>query len=66
MRPGQRYGLSEIEKRDVWSRWKAGQSLHEIVLSEAELSEQRERLKAAWLIVRLTILLLRDTAWIPA
>src|SRR6202790_1508013 len=30
MRPGQRFGLSEIEKRDVWSRWKAGQSLHEI------------------------------------
>ena len=30
MRPGQRFGLSEIEKRGVWSRWKAGQSLHEI------------------------------------
>jgi IS30 family transposase len=30
MRPGQRFGLSAIEKRDVWSRWKAGQSLHEI------------------------------------
>jgi IS30 family transposase len=30
MRPGQRFGLSTIEKRDVWSRWKAGQSLHEI------------------------------------
>jgi IS30 family transposase len=30
MRPGQRFGLSEIEKREVWSRWKAGQSLHEI------------------------------------
>jgi len=30
MRQGQRFGLSEIEKRDVWSRWKAGQSLHEI------------------------------------
>jgi len=28
MRPGQRFGLSAIEKRDVWSRWKAGQSLH--------------------------------------
>ena len=25
-----RFGLSVIEKRDVWSRWKAGQSLHEI------------------------------------
>jgi IS30 family transposase len=25
-----RFGLSAIEKRDVWSRWKAGQSLHEI------------------------------------
>jgi hypothetical protein len=23
-------GLSAIKKRDVWSRWKAGQSLHEI------------------------------------
>ncbi len=30
MRPGMRFGLSEVEKRDVWSRWKAGQSLHEI------------------------------------
>src|SRR6478672_2126332 len=30
MRPGQTVGLSAIEKRDVWSRWKAGQSLHEI------------------------------------
>ena len=30
MRPGQRFGLSVIEKGDVWSRWKAGQSLHEI------------------------------------
>jgi IS30 family transposase len=25
-----RFGLSVIEKRDVWSRWKTGQSLHEI------------------------------------
>jgi IS30 family transposase len=25
-----RFGLSAIEKRDVWNRWKAGQSLHEI------------------------------------
>ena len=30
MRPGQRFGFSAIEKRDVWNRWKAGQSLHEI------------------------------------
>jgi transposase, IS30 family len=30
MRPRKRFGLSVIEKRDVWSRWKAGQSLHEI------------------------------------
>jgi hypothetical protein len=30
MRRGMRSGLSAIEKRDVWSRWKAGQSLHEI------------------------------------
>jgi IS30 family transposase len=30
MRPGQRFGLSAIEKCDVWNRWKAGQSLHEI------------------------------------
>src|SRR5215831_10173846 len=30
MRPGKRFGLSSIEKRDIWSRWKAGQSLHEI------------------------------------
>src|SRR5215469_13105644 len=30
MKPGKRFGLSAIEKRDVWSRWTAGQSLHEI------------------------------------
>jgi IS30 family transposase len=30
MRLGMRFGLSVIEKRGVWSRWKAGQSLHEI------------------------------------
>ena len=30
MRPGMRFGLSAIEKRGVWSRWKAGQTLHEI------------------------------------
>ena len=30
MRPGMRFGLSAVEKRDVWSRWRAGQSLHEI------------------------------------
>src|SRR5215475_15923204 len=30
MRPGMRFGLSALEKRDVWSRWKAGQTLHEI------------------------------------
>src|SRR5713101_79914 len=30
MRPGKRFGLSAIEKSGIWSRWKAGQSLHEI------------------------------------
>jgi DNA-binding NarL/FixJ family response regulator len=30
MRPGMRFGLSAIEKRDVWNRWKLGQTLHEI------------------------------------
>src|ERR1700735_1217000 len=30
MRPGKRFGLSAIEKEEVWNRWKAGQSLHEI------------------------------------
>ena len=29
MRPG-RLGLSAIDKREIWSRWKAGQTLHEI------------------------------------
>jgi hypothetical protein len=29
MRSG-RLGLSAIDKRDIWSRWKAGQTLHEI------------------------------------
>ena len=30
MRPGKRFGLSAIEKSDIWRRWKAGQTLHEI------------------------------------
>ena len=30
MRPGKRFGFSAIEKGDIWRRWKAGQSLHEI------------------------------------
>jgi IS30 family transposase len=30
MRPGIRFGLSAIEKSDIWRRWKAGESLHEI------------------------------------
>ena len=30
MRPAIRFGLSAIEKGEVWSRWKAGESLHEI------------------------------------
>lgn len=27
---GKRFGLSEAQKGDMWRRWKAGQSLHEI------------------------------------
>src|SRR5271170_1118597 len=30
MRPGKRFGLSVIQKSDIWRRWKAGQTLHEI------------------------------------
>ena len=30
MRPGMWFGLSAIEKREIWRRWKAGQSLHAI------------------------------------
>jgi transposase, IS30 family len=30
MRPGKRFGLSAIEKSDIWRRWKAGQTLHVI------------------------------------
>src|SRR5215467_16011895 len=30
MRPGRRFGLSTEQKCDVWRRWKAGQTLHEI------------------------------------
>jgi IS30 family transposase len=30
MRPGKRFGLSAIEKNDIWSRWKRGETLHEI------------------------------------
>ena len=30
MKPGRRFGLSAIEKSEVWKRWKAGETLHEI------------------------------------
>jgi IS30 family transposase len=30
MKPGRRFGLSAEQKLDVWRRWKAGQTLHEI------------------------------------
>src|ERR1700723_3451733 len=30
MRPGKQFGFSAVEKSDIWRRWKAGQSLHEI------------------------------------
>src|SRR5258708_32884872 len=30
MRPGKRFGLSAVQKSELWGRWKAGQSLHEI------------------------------------
>jgi hypothetical protein len=30
MGPGRLFGLSAIEKNEIWRRWKAGQTLHEI------------------------------------
>jgi len=30
VRPGKRFGFAAVEKSDIWRRWKAGQSLHEI------------------------------------
>jgi hypothetical protein len=30
MRQGRRYGLSAEQKVEIWQRWKAGKSLHEI------------------------------------
>jgi len=30
MKQGRRFGLSAEQKLDVWRRWKAGQTLHEI------------------------------------
>jgi hypothetical protein len=30
MKQGRRFGLSAAQKSEVWSRWKAGQTLHEI------------------------------------
>jgi hypothetical protein len=30
MTQGKRFGLSAAQKSDMWCRWKAGQSLHEI------------------------------------
>ncbi len=30
MTQGKRFGLSAVQKSNMWCRWKAGQSLHEI------------------------------------
>ena len=30
MKPGKRFVLSAVEKSDIWRRWKAGETLHEI------------------------------------
>jgi hypothetical protein len=30
MESGKRFGFSAVEKSEIWSRWKSGQSLHEI------------------------------------
>jgi hypothetical protein len=30
MRSGRRYGISSAQKTEIWRRWKAGESLHEI------------------------------------
>jgi hypothetical protein len=30
MRQGKRFGLSTVQKSEMWRRWKAVQSLHEI------------------------------------
>src|ERR1700747_616393 len=30
MKAGKRFGLTAVQKSDLWRRWKAGQSLHEI------------------------------------
>jgi hypothetical protein len=30
MAEGKRFGLSTMQKSDLWFRWKGGQSLHEI------------------------------------
>jgi hypothetical protein len=30
MKPGKRFGLSAIEQSDIWRRWKAAETLHEI------------------------------------
>jgi len=30
MKAGKRFGLTAVQRSDVWRRWKAGQTLHEI------------------------------------
>jgi hypothetical protein len=30
MKQGRRYGLSATQRTDIWRRWQAGESLHEI------------------------------------
>ena len=38
MRLGRRYGLSAAQKTEIWRRWKAGESLHEIGRAVGNLS----------------------------
>jgi hypothetical protein len=40
MRQGKRFGLSAMQKSDLWCRWKAGQSLHELGVRSARVIRQ--------------------------
>jgi len=43
MRPGKRFGLSAVERSDIWRRWKAGETLSGVFSSRSN-SEQRRHI----------------------
>src|ERR1700730_3069716 len=45
MRQGRRDGLSAAQRTEIWRRWKAGESLHEIGTSGTFTPSMRDRIR---------------------